>query len=506
MNCWSLPENLTRTGASHLRRGVGCQDASRSKKLLDRSDQPVQIMVVADGHGGQRYTHSEVGSRLACELALKLLADQFSECSSTKEVGIEHWKRWLVETFPNSLHQQWLASVEQHWQQEITKKNATEQPFSPIPYGTTLGVVIMTPTWWGHTGLGDWDLVRVGSAGDVALVNEEQEESQTGGEATYSLCLSNASSHFAARTAVYPITEQTPSFSLLLCTDGVRKSCSTDEDFFAIAKYLCEGDQPRASETANELNSDLDRISSEGSGDDVSVAIGRWLSTDKAIGKSAAPTQNQRLQRNRAVIVQPRDVNGDRCTSTTEPVTCSLSDDGAANSSSSKQLGSDRKPLLLLIVGLVILSAAGIAFNLLRGGPGGGVGNATGNHEQTLELETVLQQEADALCDLNQPAISIRGFDQRPVSGLYDFDVNAGDQPAGSDSLQPYNQNIPNRREIPRDQETTNKSYFNEDLLAATIYQRKSTFEGLLDQSKQQNNFFSKPSSDPLGALIVWCF
>ena len=275
MRYWSHPECVTRTGASHLRRGVVCQDASGRQELTDRSGQPIQVLVVADGHGGQRYTHSEVGSHLACELALKLLADQFSQWSSTKDVEIQRWRSWLVETFPNSLHQRWLASVERHWRQKITEKDALEQPFSPIPFGTTLGVVIMTPTWWGHTGLGDWDLVRVRSGGDVALVNEEKEESQTSGEATYSLCLSNASSQFAVRSAVYPISQDTPSFALLLSTDGVRKSCSTDEDFFAIAKYLCEGDQLREGETANELNSDLDRISSQGSGDDVSVAIGR---------------------------------------------------------------------------------------------------------------------------------------------------------------------------------------------------------------------------------------
>ena len=288
MKYWSHPECVTRTGASHLRRGVVCQDASGRQELTDRSGQPIQILVVADGHGGQRYTHSEVGSHLACELALKLLADQFSQWSSTKDVEIQRWRSWLVETFPNSLHQRWLASVERHWRQKITEKDALEQPFSPIPFGTTLGVVIMTPTWWGHTGLGDWDLVRVRSGGDVALVNEETDESQASGEATYSLCLSNAASHFAARSAVYPISQETPSFALLLSTDGVRKSCSTDDDFFAIAKYLCEGDQPQAGETANELNSDLDRISSQGSGDDVSVAIGRWLGTDQTRSKRAA--------------------------------------------------------------------------------------------------------------------------------------------------------------------------------------------------------------------------
>ena len=34
MNVWSQPENVTRTGASHLRRGVVCQDASGRQELF----------------------------------------------------------------------------------------------------------------------------------------------------------------------------------------------------------------------------------------------------------------------------------------------------------------------------------------------------------------------------------------------------------------------------------------------------------------------------------------
>ena len=78
MNYWSQPENVTRTGASHLRRGDVCQDASGRQELTDRSGQPVQILVVADGHGGKRYTQSDVGSHLACKLSLELIAVQFS--------------------------------------------------------------------------------------------------------------------------------------------------------------------------------------------------------------------------------------------------------------------------------------------------------------------------------------------------------------------------------------------------------------------------------------------
>ena len=507
MKYWSHPECVTRTGASHLRRGVVCQDASGRQELIDRSGQPIQVLVVADGHGGQRYTHSEVGSRLACELALKLLADQFSQWSSTKDVEIQRWRSWLVETFPNSLHQRWLASVERHWRQKITEKDALEQPFSPIAYGTTLGVVIMTPTWWGHTGLGDWDLVRVRSGGDVALVNEEKEESQTSGEATYSLCLSNASSQFAVRSAVYPISQDTPSFALLLSTDGVRKSCSTDEDFFAIAKYLCEGDQLREGETANELNSDLDRISSQGSGDDVSVAIGRWLGTDQTTSTRAAPRRNQRLRHRRAVIVQPRDVNSDRDRRTADPVSDDLSDDNISATSESKKPGRGEKPLLLIISGLVLASAVGLAsYSLLRGREGNGEGNTGGTVAVSPDKKTVVQQEVDALCDSNQTPISIRDLNQSSASALSKFDGNTNNQPMVTDQTAMSGSTSRIEDKQHPSQNASKTSNLSNNLLTATLDQRKSIFKGLVNQPKSKRDYLSNPSKDPLGALIALSF
>jgi hypothetical protein len=102
-------------------------------------------------------------------------------------------------------------------------------------------------------------------------------------------------------------------FSLVLCTDGIRKSCASDADFLALAAWLAAGPDPGAAhpgaaypgashpDTAHPaiggsdtgeggagvdafLAEGLDRISAEGCGDDVSVAIGRWQA-----GAAAAP-------------------------------------------------------------------------------------------------------------------------------------------------------------------------------------------------------------------------
>ena len=72
-------------------------------------------MVVADGHGGKRYIHSDVGSRLACELSLNLVAEQLGQMSSVGRDAVQRWQEWLEGSFAQTLHRRWLAAVEAHW-------------------------------------------------------------------------------------------------------------------------------------------------------------------------------------------------------------------------------------------------------------------------------------------------------------------------------------------------------------------------------------------------------
>lgn len=59
--------NLTRLGESHVKSGKPCQDYS----LSWQSEDGVSVAIVCDGHGGSTYVRSDVGSRLAAEIALK---------------------------------------------------------------------------------------------------------------------------------------------------------------------------------------------------------------------------------------------------------------------------------------------------------------------------------------------------------------------------------------------------------------------------------------------------
>jgi hypothetical protein len=324
---WLVPGVCTRRGSAHRRRGQPCQDATLQLTLTLPGGLPLTLLAVADGHGGPAYYHSDVGSALACEAAAEVVANALTRlpAGTAPPTGADllALRRWLAEDLPHALQQHWLAAVRQHW---LAGPGGGEGgvPFSPLPYGSTLGLLLLTPRWWALAGLGDWDLVRVDPAGAAELLSQEL-GALGAGEATASLCQEGAALGGWFRSWVWPLDDQVLPFSLVLSTDGIRKSCASDADFLALAAWLAAGPDPTAavcdsvasdsaqpdsahldaeptdaahpvavhqdlprsdiggSDTGERvagvealLAEALDRISAEGCGDDVSVAIGRW--------------------------------------------------------------------------------------------------------------------------------------------------------------------------------------------------------------------------------------
>ena len=264
---WQNGRHHSVIGAAHRRRGKPCQDASLARRLLAPDGQPLLLLAVADGHGGSRYERSAVGSQLACEQALVAVGDALQRCPLT---DLEAWRGQLRGALPAAIQRRWLAAIEADWQQN---PRDPEQPFSPLSYGTTLGLVLLAPGWWGCTGLGDWDLVLVNGQWGT-LVSQEPDQ-PGGGEATASLCMVDAQGSWSSRALLRPMTASDGPCSLLLSTDGLRKSCASDADFL----LLCP--QVLALQDPTELADGLRQISAAGSGDDVSVAMGDWASPQR---------------------------------------------------------------------------------------------------------------------------------------------------------------------------------------------------------------------------------
>ena len=273
-----MPLHRSRCGSSHRRRGVPCQDFSLSASLRSADGLSVGLMAVADGHGGSRYWLSNVGSRLACELAIAMASRDLASrpVAAADPSQMEAMRRWLADDLPPRLLAAWQEAIQADWQQRQLPVEHEGERFSSHTYGSTLALVVLTPQWWGHSGIGDWDLVLLSNHQADRIISQESYNGLQG-EATESLCLPDANRCFAARTAVYPLSgENRQACGLVLSTDGIRKSCATDADHVALSRYLLEEAQPHqllaASETSH-LDASLDRISREGSGDDVSMAV-----------------------------------------------------------------------------------------------------------------------------------------------------------------------------------------------------------------------------------------
>jgi len=274
LNRWSTPLAQSSTGAAHRRRGQPCQDASLVVTVTGHGSERLTLLAVADGHGAAAYPHSAVGSALACQAAVQAVAETLPATGCLGAGGLEtgglegepeRRQRWLEHDLPAAIRRHWLAAVRHHWDGQ---PHQAALPFEPRPYGTTLGLVLLAPGWWGHTGLGDWDLVRI-EGGRAQLLSEEARDSAVG-EATGSLSQGEGTGPARFRAAWWPLDPSTTPFALVLATDGIRKSCASDGDFLALATWLATEMAPSA------LAASMERISSEGCGDDGTVAIAHW--------------------------------------------------------------------------------------------------------------------------------------------------------------------------------------------------------------------------------------
>ncbi len=263
---WQHLQACSVIGAAHRRQQKPCQDASLSVELKGRGGK-LQLLVVADGHGGSRYRLSHRGSALACQVSQEAVEQWLSSTPLTEP---ERWRQLLEQELPAAIHQRWLAAIAADW---ALQPDAEHEAFSPLLYGSTLGLVLLAPQWWGCTGIGDWDLSAIDQQGQAALLNEEREHS--GSEATGSLCQELDQQLWHERTQLHSLKPQTDLQALVLSTDGVRKSCATDADYLQLCAALLD------LRDRQELEQGLAHITQAGSGDDVSLAIAHRASKPK---------------------------------------------------------------------------------------------------------------------------------------------------------------------------------------------------------------------------------
>lgn len=301
--------NVTRLGASHTKSGKPCQDYSLSWQSDDNS---VQVAIVCDGHGGDTYVRSDVGSRLAAEITLKHLKAMSDD--TTTYAGIFFGRKGAVTarpTGPRKLHDPKSPSesemqllkqdalfkkqIAQHAEQDkvvmpmfksiydewaaAIEADAKENPFTDYEagmlgknriakaYGTTLMAFMRTPYYWFAFHIGDGKMLACDRT--LTWVEPVPWDCNCFLNVTTSLCNSNPLPSFRYAldgTGAFPM-------AVIMGSDGLDDSWVTMpklQHFYAQTLEIF-ANQGR-DKTVDELGDYLTKLSATGSRDDMSMA------------------------------------------------------------------------------------------------------------------------------------------------------------------------------------------------------------------------------------------
>lgn len=241
-------------GASHVRSGKPCQDDVGVWSVGD-----IVAVAVADGHGSSR--HADVGARLAVQVALETLA-RFADDLGQRASSLTEVHRFAEHPLRVHVVREWAARV---------RSKAGREDVPLVDYGSTLLFALAAPEFLLIGQLGDGDVLLVGSEGRVATPIPPDPSAFA--DETPSLCLHEA--WHALRVSVLPAPREEA--LLLLSTDGYSKSYASDTVFQQIGPdYLDLVRTDGLHGLAPHLRGFLEQVTTEGSGDDIAVALLYW--------------------------------------------------------------------------------------------------------------------------------------------------------------------------------------------------------------------------------------
>ena len=262
-------------GSSHIKDGKPCQDSCESFK---DSDNYLGLAIVADGHGGEKYIRSDIGSREAVFRAKifvhKLLRNHIDVYIKRKD------KESLKKNFDllkSQIVSEWRDAVTRHQADNCLtedEKNIlrclgqTERDFgenNPELYGTTLLIAgyIEKYSFWFALQIGDGKIALLKNDGSIAYPIPDLDEQGFG--VTNSLCNSNAADKIQYAYAFERIS------GITVMTDGMSDSFDLEK----LPKFLMDIKDNAlidVKRTQKELVSYLPKLSEQGSGDDISIA------------------------------------------------------------------------------------------------------------------------------------------------------------------------------------------------------------------------------------------
>ena len=287
-------------GESHKLSEKPCQDYAYAE-----SSDTLSMAIVSDGHGGERYFRSQIGSKLLVEITKKsvrsfvdTIAEEgpsvfegksftayIKESATDSQINSKEHKMltWLFSSIisqwnvaiakdaeENDLNEWELKHVEQKYKDEfIAKRNNPEASFEKT-YGCTLMAYIQTPTYWFAFHIGDGKLVRMNIVNELLLCDQPVPwDSRCFLNKTTSICDSNALDEFRycyQGDGSFPV-------AFFLGSDGLDDSYGDGEQLYNFyANLFKQIAKSGKDEAYNVLKRSLPKISKVASKDDMSVA------------------------------------------------------------------------------------------------------------------------------------------------------------------------------------------------------------------------------------------
>lgn len=261
--------NMSVQGSSHIKKNKECQDSS-----ISYSDDNIAIAIVCDGHGGDDYMRSGVGSMFACNAAEaniksflentgkeKFLSEPIKLLNNLKASIINAWNQLIYKHYEeNPFTEAELSGVSEKARKKYVYDGRVESA-----YGTTLIAVAMTHEYWFGLHIGDGKCVAINPEGK--FVQPIPWDSKCFLNSTTSICDSDALGSFR-----HFYSEKLP-VAVFVGSDGIDDCFSNNEQLHNLYKtILYSFGTSDFDEALDGLKDYLPRLSAKGSGDDVSIA------------------------------------------------------------------------------------------------------------------------------------------------------------------------------------------------------------------------------------------
>lgn len=260
--------NFSVQGFNHIKKNKECQDSS-----ISDFNENYAIAVVSDGHGGDDYVRSLIGSSAATSVAREQI-EYFIKNINKEDLFMNTDK--LLENLKNSIINGWNKLIESHFQfnpfsdeelSMVSEKAKEKYILGNVEsaYGTTLIAVVMTQEFWFGLHIGDGKCVVLNC--DENFAQPIPTDSRCFLNATTSICDSDASISFR-----HFFSKEIP-VAIFIGSDGVDDSFQNDEQLYNLYKSILFSFGTDDFESAKkELEDYLPKLSKKGSGDDISIA------------------------------------------------------------------------------------------------------------------------------------------------------------------------------------------------------------------------------------------